>query len=62
MLWGKVCVQVLCGLMVDVVELWESGCFEAKCVESVLSYFAVGWLSSGRVDVKLKGKVCVELL
>ena len=45
MLWGKVCVEVLCGLMVD-VELWESGCFEAKCVESVLSYYVVGWLSS----------------
>ena len=47
MLWGKVCVEVLCGLMVDMVELWESGCFEAKFVESVLSYFVVGWLSSG---------------
>ena len=26
-LWGKVSVVLLCGWMVDMVELWESGCY-----------------------------------
>ena len=61
MIWGKICIELFCGLMVDMVELFENGCYEAKSV--LCCYVAEWWvwLSSGRVGVmgqSLCGKVC----
>ena len=60
MIWGKVCVELFCGWMVGMVQLFESGCYEAKSV--LCCYVAEWWiwLSSGRVGVM--GRVSVERL
>ena len=51
MIWGKICGELFCGWMVEVVQLFESGCYEAKSV--LCCYVAEWWiwLSSGRVGV-----------
>ena len=56
---GNVCVEVLPGWMVDMVELVESGCYGPKAVLSSCGTEWSIWLCSRRVV--LLAKVSVEL-